>query len=121
MSFPNATVPLLKSTSIPSVSILVLVDVLPEPCRAYRAASIFFVSILVLVDVLPEPRQPAKRYRKVEVVSILVLVDVLPELFFKECERYSGSCFNPCFSGCPSRTPLDPFLEEIDFWFQSLF
>ena len=63
------------------------------------------VSILVLVDVLPEPARPPPTARVIR-VSILVLVDVLPEPFSRLMESFSRGSFNPCFSGCPSRTIL---------------
>ena len=63
----------------------------------------FHVSILVLVDVLPE--QGGRRQMDGACgVSILVLVDVLPEHFRNERLLHLEDCFNPCFSGCPSRT-----------------
>ena len=37
-------------------------------------------------------------------VSILVLVDVLPERACSSRNHRKRRCFNPCFSGCPSRT-----------------
>ena len=61
------------------VSILVLVDVLPERCDYRQFIDRPQVSILVLVDVLPEPTVPVGgEFARVH-VSILVLVDVLPE------------------------------------------
>ena len=38
-------------------------------------------------------------------------MDVLPEHVADENERRKMEGFNPCFSGCPSRTILDRFLE----------
>ena len=61
------------------------------------------VSILVLVDVLPE-RNQGDILKKGGKVSILVLVDVLPELVPNRYFLPHLKSFNPCFSGCPSRT-----------------
>ena len=63
------------------------------------------VSILVLVDVFPE--RPLLNFHPPEsAVSILVLVDVFPELIYSLWIGLFNLRFNPCFSGCLSRTLL---------------
>ena len=73
------------------VSILVLVDVLPEPMQGLTVLMPpYSVSILVLVDVLPEPRERLNQEKGRLRVSILVLVDVLPEpplVYFSPLEK----------------------------------
>ena len=78
MSFPNPSWRCWRKLK-EVVSILVLVDVLPEPFSGNRfRLRVESVSILVLVDVLPEPAYVNTALR-IARVSILVLVDVLPE------------------------------------------
>ncbi len=62
-----------------------------------------FVSILVLVDV-PLEVNDRKKVKKKKRVSILVLVDVPLEEQNHIYTIPDYLCFNPCFSGCASRS-----------------
>ena len=64
MSFPNMS-QMKTSDEKWKVSILVLVDVLPELFWIVFSNAIKKVSILVLVDVLPEQNQRKRKNRKV--------------------------------------------------------
>ena len=75
----------------------------PNGGPAGGAVGTLAVSILVLVDVLPERWRDIGYHFGIE-VSILVLVDVLPEHSHRQTWLINSKCFNPCFSGCPSRT-----------------
>ena len=70
---------------------------------------LFKVSILVLVDVFPEPELPPP-FLFLPVVSILVLVDVFPEPGRYITVSGFTDCFNPCFSGCLSRTMMSSII-----------
>ena len=122
MSFPN-DIGKYSGHGFSEVSILVLVDVLPEPrYQALASWTPLRVSILVLVDVLPELGDGDLALVSGRVVSILVLVDVLPELSPSRWAGNGSPSFNPCFSGCPSRTykHLRPVCG-FNLLFQSLF
>ena len=55
-------------------------DVFPEQSQDTTTQQPEEVSILVLVDVFPEPEQQKNQNQADPEVSILVLVDVFPEL-----------------------------------------
>ena len=87
-------------------------DVLPEPTSLLLMLFPRWVSILVLVDVLPERCDYRQFIDRPQLVSILVLVDVLPEPHGDWNSRGHFGSFNPCFSGCPSRTDNMSILRQ---------
>jgi len=55
------------------------------------------------------------------IVSILVFVELALGPHYKTTSKGLIACFNPCFHGTRSRTPMSPELDQYIEVFQSLF
>ena len=89
------------SIRVTSVSILVVLEVVPEDNVSRLADYLREVSILVVLEVVPEEQHPVSFGWRGH-VSILVVLEVVPEVVRLRLKNFWKKRFNPCCSGSGS-------------------